>query len=75
MSFLCEYCNLLYTTKNSLTRHQNTNKCKNRRNLINNGHRIYNENITNRDNIELLKLENEKLKLENEENNYKKNLE
>lgn len=51
MSFLCEYCNLLYTTKNNLTRHQNTNKCKNRINLLNKEHRIYNENIKNRDNI------------------------
>jgi hypothetical protein len=76
MSNLCEYCNHLYTTKNHLTRHQNTDKCRYIKSLLDKRDQI---NIEKNNNIqkenELLKKENKKLKLENdkfnEENNKK----
>ena len=76
MSYLCEYCNHSYTTKNHLTRHQNTDKCRYIKGLLDKRDQINNEknNQIQKEN-ELFKKENEKLKLENiklnEENNKK----
>ena len=59
MSYLCEYCNHSYTTKNHLIRHQNTDKCKYIKNLLNKRDQINNEknNQIQKEN-ELLKKEN-----------------
>ena len=69
MSYLCEYCDHPYTTKNHLTRHQNTDKCKYIKGLLD---KRYKHNEEKNNNIQK---ENEKLKLENlklnEENNKK----
>ena len=76
MSYLCEYCDHPYTTKNHLTRHQNTDKCKYIKGLLDkrDKHNEEKNNNIQKEN-EKLKLENEKLKLENlklnEENNKK----
>jgi hypothetical protein len=45
MSFLCEYCNNSYTTKNHLTRHQNTEKCQYIKKLLEKKDKMYLEKI------------------------------
>jgi len=45
MSFLCEYCNNSYTTKNHLTRHQNTEKCQYIKKLLEKKDKTYLEKI------------------------------
>ena len=66
MSYLCEYCDHSYTTKNHLIRHQNTDKCKYIKGLLDKRDKINEEknNIIKKEN-EKLKFENEKLKIEN----------
>ena len=59
MSYLCEYCDHPYTTKNHLTRHQNTDKCKYIKGLLDKRDKI-NEEKNN-----IIQKENERLKLQN----------
>ena len=67
MSYLCEYCDHPYTTKNHLTRHQNTDKCKYIKGLLDKRDK-YNEEKNNQ-----IQKENEKLKIENLKLNEEKN--
>uniref|UniRef100_A0A6C0I5A6 C2H2-type domain-containing protein n=1 Tax=viral metagenome TaxID=1070528 RepID=A0A6C0I5A6_9ZZZZ len=72
MSYLCEYCNHSYTTKNHLTRHQNTEKCQYIKRLLDKRDQLNNEkNNTIQKENELLKKENELLKIEDKENKTK----
>jgi len=67
MSYLCEYCDHPYTTKNHLTRHQNTDKCKYIKGLLDKRDK-HNEEKNNQ-----IQKENEKLKIENLKLNEEKN--
>ena len=81
MSFLCEYCSNIYTSKYLLSRHQNSESCKKIQNVINNYNNRNNEKIKEIENkfqdkikeieanysekIKLLELEVSKLTQEN----------